>query len=312
MKLVTYRRTSGPVLTGVVVDDRVLDVTGCIAEMPITGEAAAHQLAAGVAAPASGIMRWLQSGEGKIDGLTSHVRRRISEPDARFDLLAGVQLCAPVPRPGKIIGVGRNYGDHAKEIGSAPMEKPRLFLKAPSSVIAPGVPVPRPAGVTQLDFEVELAVVIGTYARDVPESQALSAVAGYTILNDLSAREYQFGVTLPQTTFAKSMDGFTPMGPWLVTCDEIADPQTLRITCAVNGTPMQDGNTADMLFGVAALVSYCTRFMTLEPGDVIATGTPAGVGAFRHPPVYLQPGDRLRLEIARVGTLEHSIVQPGS
>lgn len=133
MKLVTYRRSTGPVLTGVVVDERVLDVSGCIVEMPITGEAAERQLAAGVAAPAGGIMRWLQSGEGKIDALASHVRRRIAEPDAKFDLLAGVQLAAPVPRPGKIIGVGRNYGDHAKEIGSTPMEKPRLFMKAPRS-----------------------------------------------------------------------------------------------------------------------------------------------------------------------------------
>lgn len=313
MKLVTYRRNdTAEVLTGVVLDERVLDVSAWIAGRRISHEAAGRQLAAGVAAPAGGILRWLQSGEDKIEALAAHVRQRMDQPGTFFDRLAGVRLAAPVPRPGKIVGVGRNYGDHAKEVGSAPLEHPRLFMKASSSVTAPGAPVPRPAGVTQLDFEAELAVVIGAYAKDVPQAQSLPVVAGYTIVNDVSAREYQFGAALPQTTFAKSMDGFTPMGPWLVTRDEIPDPQALRISCLLNGAPMQDGTTADMLFGVAALVSYCSRFMTLEPGDVITTGTPAGVGAFRQPPVYLQPGDRLRLEISRIGVLEHSVVQQGS
>jgi 2-keto-4-pentenoate hydratase/2-oxohepta-3-ene-1,7-dioic acid hydratase in catechol pathway len=175
-------------------------------------------------------------------------------------------------------------------------------------VAAPGAPVPRPAPVTKMDFEAELAVVIGGYGKDVPEAEALPLVAGYTIVNDLSAREFQFDIAPAQTTFAKSMDGFAPMGPWLVTRDEIPDPQTLEVSCWLNGARMQHGRTADMLFPVAFLISYISRFMTLEPGDVIATGTPAGIGAFRQPPVYLQPGDRLRFEVTGVGTMEHLIV----
>jgi len=132
-------------------------------------------------------------------------------------------------------------------------------------------------------------------------------VAGYTILNDVSAREFQFDVTPAQTTFAKSMDEFCPMGPCIVTVDEIADPQALSLQLRVNDELLQDGNTHDMIFDVAQLIEYISRFMTLEPGDVIATGTPAGVGAFRTPPRWLQPGDRLRLEIAPIGVLEHSI-----
>jgi 2-keto-4-pentenoate hydratase/2-oxohepta-3-ene-1,7-dioic acid hydratase in catechol pathway len=149
--------------------------------------------------------------------------------------------------------------------------------------------------------------VIGGYGKHVPEAGALSLVAGYTILNDLSAREFQFDIQPPQTTFAKSMDGFAPMGPWLVTRDDIPDPQTLDVSCWLNDTRMQHANTNDMLFPVATLIAYVSRFMTLEPGDVIATGTPAGIGAFRTPPVYLQPGDRLRFEVSGVGSMEHLI-----
>jgi 2-keto-4-pentenoate hydratase/2-oxohepta-3-ene-1,7-dioic acid hydratase in catechol pathway len=150
-------------------------------------------------------------------------------------------------------------------------------------------------------------VVIGEFVANAPRAHALEAVAGYTVLNDLSAREFQFDVAPPQTTFAKSMDGFCPMGPWLVTRDEVPDPQALELTCFVNGERMQYGRTADMMFPVDRLIEYVTQFMTLEPGDVIATGTPAGVGAFRKPPVWLQPGDRVRMEISRIGVLEHRI-----
>ena len=158
-----------------------------------------------------------------------------------------------------------------------------------------------------MDFEAELAVVIGVYASHVARARALEVVAGYTVLNDLSAREFQFDVSPPQTSLAKSMDGFCPMGPWLVTKDEIPDPQTLEIRCDVNGKTMQHGHTSEMIFPVDRLIEYISGFVTLEPGDVIATGTPAGVGAFRKPPVWLQPGDRIRIEISRVGTLEHAI-----
>ena len=149
--------------------------------------------------------------------------------------------------------------------------------------------------------------MIGSVASNVPRAQALDMVAGYTVLNDLSAREFQFDVSPPQTTFAKSMDGFCPMGPWLVTADEIADPQALEISSYLNDAPMQQGNTADMLFPVDCIIEYLSQFMTLEPGDVIATGTPAGSGAFRDPAIRLKPGDRVRIEISQIGILEHGI-----
>ena len=167
--------------------------------------------------------------------------------------------------------------------------------------------VHRPAGVIKLDYEIELGVVIGKRTKLVSRAQALQSVAGYTIVNDVSAREFQFDVSPAQTTFAKSMDAFCPMGPWIVTADEIADPQNLELTLQVNGGVLQRGSTHDMIFDVAYLIEYISRFMTLEPGDVIATGTPAGVGAFRTPPRWLIPGDRLRLEIERIGVLEHAI-----
>lgn len=307
MKIITYRKAGGPVQTGVVIGDRVLNINAWISTLPVSAEAQQRNAAAGVAAPASGVMRWLQSGKEAIEALSAHMRSAETDPSTRYDLMKDVQLYAPIPRPGKIIGVGRNYADHAKETGVSPFEKPRLIFKMSSSVAAPGAPVPRPAAVTKMDFEAELAVVIGGYGKNVLEADALLLVAGYTILNDLSAREFQFDIQPAQTTFAKSMDGFAPMGPWLVTRNDIPDPQTLDVSCWLNGIQMQHANTSDMLFPVATLIAYVSHFMTLEPGDVITTGTPAGIGAFRTPPVYLQPGDSLRFEITGVGSMEHQI-----
>ena len=307
MKIVTYRTGASAILTGVVVDDRVLDITAWVADLATSQEAQQHHLLTGAPSPVGGIMRWLQSGHQAIEALASHVRTALNDRNSSFHLLSSVTLYAPVPRPGKIIGVGRNYADHAKETGVAPFENPRIIFKMSSSVAAPGAPLPRPTSVTKMDFEAELAVVIGGYGKNVARHEALSLVAGYTVLNDLSAREFQFDVSPAQTTFAKSMDSFAPMGPWLVTRDEIPDPQTLEVFCWLNGVQMQHGRTVDMLFPVATLIAYLSQFMTLEPGDEIATGTPAGIGAFRKPPVYLQPGDRLRFEVTQVGTMEHLI-----
>ena len=220
-----------------------------------------------------------------------------------------IRLLAPVPHPDKILGVGRNYGAHAAEGGLQRQEQPRIFAKLGNSVIGPDAPIIRPKGIVKLDWEVELAAVIGRRMRAIAERDALAHVAGYTILNDISARELQFDVSPPQTTFAKSMDGFTPMGPVLVTADEFGDPQDVGLRCFVNGALMQEGNTRDMIFSIANILSYLSRFMTLEPGDIIATGTPAGVGHFRSPPVYLQPGDVVRLEIDRIGVLENCVVE---
>ena len=307
MKIITYRTAGGAVSTGVVVDERVLDISAWIAGSALSEDALKHHAQAGVVSASGGIMRWLQSGSAAIEALADHVRQALANATTPFELFSSVTLYAPVPRPGKIIGVGRNYADHAKETGVAPFEVPRIIFKVPSSVAAPGVAVVRPPSVTKMDFEAELAVVIGGFGKNVDVANALSLVAGYTVLNDLSAREFQFDISPAQTTFAKSMDGFCPMGPWLVTRDEIPDPQTLQVSCWLNGVQMQQGHTSDMLFPVATLIAYVSRFMTLEPGDVIATGTPAGIGAFRKPPVYLQPGDRLRFEVTQVGVMEHLI-----
>lgn len=309
MKVVTYRLSGDALIrTGVVLEgQRLLDMTAWIAALPVSAASRAHLAAAGVEAAAGGVLRWLQSGRDALPALAAHVKALAGKSTASLAELQDVELLAPVPRPGKIIGVGRNYADHAKETGVQPFEVPRIIFKMPSSVAAPGAPVARPAGVTKMDFESELAVVIGRYGKDVPEGEALAFVGGYTVLNDLSAREFQFDVSPAQTTFAKSMDGFAPMGPWLVTPDEIADPQALDVCCWLNGQPMQHGHTADMLFPVAHLIAYISRFLTLEPGDVITTGTPAGIGAFRQPPVYLQPGDELRLEVSQVGAMTHRI-----
>ena len=228
MKIITYRKDGGPVSTGVVIGEDVLDITAWIAALALSGQAEQHHATAGTAPPSGGIMRLLQAGSCALDMLAMHVQKAQTPSQLPTSTcpLKDVQLYAPVPRPGKIIGVGRNYADHAKETGVTPFESPRIIFKMPSSVAAPGAAVARPASVIKMDFEAELAVVIGSYGKDVTESQALALVAGYTILNDLSAREFQFDVSPAQTTFAKSMDGFAPMGPWLVTADEIEDPNT--------------------------------------------------------------------------------------
>ena len=299
MKLVSFRAQGGAAHVGVVVDGRVVDVEQQVAQLPVPAEVTERLAGHGLAPAAGGMLRLLQAG--------GDAWRQLRTAGGPAVALADVLLLAPVPRPGKIVAVGRNYADHAKETGVKPFEKPRIISKLPSSVCAPGSRVVRPAGVSKLDFEVELAVVIGTFAQRVPMAHALAHVAGYTVLDDVSAREFQFDLSPAQTTFAKSMDDFCPMGPWLVTRDEITDPQALELSCHVNGRSMQHGHTADMLFPVARLIEYISNYMTLEPGDVIATGTPAGIGAFRNPPVWLQPGDHVRMEISGIGVLEHEI-----
>ena len=304
MRLASFRGAGGEPRSGAVVRDRVIDLTDFVTALGVPTDHAAALADLGLAVPPGGMLRLLYAGPEAMRRVAAHVAALTRDPGQP---LAETPLLAPVPRPGKIVAIGRNYADHAKETGVDPFEKPRIISKLPSSVVGPGAVVQRPAPVTKLDFEAELAVVIGAFASSVPQARALEVVAGYTALDDVSAREFQFDVSPPQTTFAKSMDGFCPMGPWLVTKDEIPDPQTLEVACFVNGEAMQRGHTKDMIFPVDRLIAYITRYMTLEPGDVIATGTPAGVGAFRKPPVWLKPGDRVRIEVSRIGTLEHTI-----
>lgn len=216
--------------------------------------------------------------------------------------LADLELLAPVPRPGKIVAAGVNYTSHGTEQAKDPPDHPVLFAKMPTAVIGDGAEIRWSPALTQaVDFEAELAVVIGRTCRRVSESEALTFVAGYTCLNDVSARDLQYSDK--QFVRGKSLDTFAPMGPWLVTANDIADPQALHIRCLVNGEVMQDASTAEMIFGVAHLVSFCSQAFTLEPGDVIATGTPAGVGWFREPKQMLHDGDEVVIEIEGIGRL---------
>jgi len=218
--------------------------------------------------------------------------------------ITSAELLAPVPRPGKVVAIGRNYREHAAEEGVDPPTAPLIFAKWPSSVIGHGAEIRWDPGLTgEVDYEAELAVVIGRRARNVGIDEALDHVLGYTCLDDVSARDLQFGDG--QWVRGKSLDTFCPMGPWIVTTDEIPDPQQLAIRCLVDGEILQDSNTSQMYFTVAEVVSYCSRSFTLEPGDVIATGTPSGVGAFRKPPRFLRDGERVTVEIEGIGALEN-------
>jgi 2-keto-4-pentenoate hydratase/2-oxohepta-3-ene-1,7-dioic acid hydratase in catechol pathway len=219
---------------------------------------------------------------------------------------AAVTLLAPLPRPGKIICVGLNYSDHCREQGIEPPAYPMLFSKFANAVSDPGQAVVRPTATEKLDLECELAVVIGRRAKSIGPEEAMEHVFGYTILNDVTMRDLQRDDG--QWLRAKGSDGFAPMGPALVTREEIPDPQRLRLGSSVNGETWQDSSTAEMVFDVATLVAFASRTITLESGDVIATGTPAGVGHFQEPPRYLQDGDIMRCEIEGIGVLENRVV----
>jgi len=217
-----------------------------------------------------------------------------------------LKLCVihPPLRPGKILCVGRNYAEHAKELGNAVPDAPLIFLKAPSAVIADGETITwRSTTTQQVDWEGELAVVIGKRCKNISEADAPQYIYGYSIANDVSARDLQDKE--PQWARAKSLDTFCPLGPVVVTRADIPDPQALRVRTEVNGEVMQDGSTADMIHGVYALVSYISQWFTLEPGDVILTGTPSGVGKGRKPPVFLKDGDVVRVTIDGIGTLSN-------
>jgi len=213
---------------------------------------------------------------------------------------------APVPRPGKIVCVGLNYRDHAEESGLAVPATPVIFSKFSSCVIAPGEPVVIPRTSEKVDFEAELAVVIGKHAKNVRGERAYDYVLGYTVFNDVTARDFQFGDG--QWQRGKSCDTFAPMGGTIVTTDEIPDPHTLRIKLTINGTTMQDSNTSQLIFSIPQIIEFITQSTSLEPGDVIATGTPAGVGFARKPPVFLQAGDVMDIDIEKIGGLGNPVV----
>ena len=242
-----------------------------------------------------------QIGDGALSML--HVISGAVTLPAKRTAMLSTQTLAPL-RPGKILAIGRNYADHAAELGSKPPAKPLVFAKYPTCVIGDGEAIRWKTSITQqVDWEVELAVVIGKTAQDVPEADAYQHIFGYTVANDISARDLQD--TEGQWTRAKGQDTFCPLGPCIVTRDDIPDPHTLNLRTEVNGTLMQDANTRDMIFKVPFLVSYLSQTFTLEPGDIILTGTPSGVGKGMTPPRYLGAGDVLRSSIEGIGSIEN-------
>jgi 2-keto-4-pentenoate hydratase/2-oxohepta-3-ene-1,7-dioic acid hydratase in catechol pathway len=216
--------------------------------------------------------------------------------DGEAYALADVRLLAPIIRPRAIFGIGLNYAEHAREQGRDLPERPMVFMKLPTSSVPPSGPIRRPAVVRQLDYEAELVLVIG----------AEGEIAGYAVADDVTARDLQHAE--PQWTRANGFDTSCPWGPWITTVDEVPDAEALRITSHVNGEPRQDSSTADLVFGPQALVDFIAETCTLEPGDIILTGTPQGVGEAMDPPRFLEPGDTVRIEVEGLGVLEHSVL----
>jgi 2,4-didehydro-3-deoxy-L-rhamnonate hydrolase len=285
MRLIAYRASDGGEALGVIAGERWLPAGELLADGP-------------------------DSMQALIDGGAAALERlRAAADPARIAAVgrpvADAPLLAPVGRAGKVVAIGRNYREHVNEEGVDPPTAPLVFAKWPSCIVGPGAEIRWDPGLTsQVDYEAELAVVIGRTARRVAERDALDHVLGYTCLNDVSARDLQFGDG--QWVRGKSLDTFCPIGPVLVTGDEIGDPQDLDIECRIGDRVVQRANTALMYFGVAALISYCSQAFTLDPGDVIATGTPGGVGIFRQPPVLLTDGDEVSVEIERIGRLSNT------
>lgn len=282
MRIAHFRHGSTSRL-GVVVDDQVNDLAASAPDLPTDPLAF---LAAGPDALAAA--------------------RRATETAPAWLPLADVRLLAPVPRPGKFVAMALNYRDHLEETGMEPPTFPTFFTKQSTCVVGPGDDVEVPRVSDLVDYEGELAVVIGTRCRHVPAADALSVVAGYTIVNDVTVRDWQ--MKTPTMMIGKSFDTHGPMGPWVVTTDELPDPQALRLRTLVNGEVLQDGNTKDMIFDIATQIATLSTAMTLEPGDVISTGTPAGVGIMRKPPILLKAGDVVRIEIEGIGALENPVV----
>jgi 2-keto-4-pentenoate hydratase/2-oxohepta-3-ene-1,7-dioic acid hydratase in catechol pathway len=297
MRLATYDRDGEP---------RAALVTG---EYVIDAADAAE--ATGTSLP-SDMLSLIEEGDASLGALRAIIDACESDENVRIEHerpLSSVRLLAPVPRPGRnIVCVGLNYAEHASEsaVTQGIPEVPVFFTKPASTVIGPEAAIPWHGHVSRrIDWEVELVAVIGKQGRDIAEGEALDYVFGYTVGNDVTARDLQR--RHQQWYKGKGLDGFCPLGPWIVTRDEIPDPQDVHLSLRVNGDAKQDAHTSDMIFSVAALVSSWSQGMTLEPGDLLMTGTPSGVGFARKPPEYLQPGDVVEAEIGKIGVLRNTV-----
>ncbi len=283
MKLVTFRGADGALRPGALIDSSVVDL----------------------AATDPGLPRSLRAilTEDRLPQVAQAIR---SPRAVRHDQF---ELAAPIPDPGKIICIGLNYRDHAAESAMAVPTEPVVFAKFGSSIAGPDEPIVLPRLSDQVDYEAELVAVIGRRAHETPESEALQHVAGYTLGNDVSARDWQLHKPGGQWILGKSFTNFAPLGPAITTADEVPDPQALEIQFRLNGERLQHSTTGQMIFSVAYLVSYLSQVMPLEPGDLIFTGTPPGVGFARKPPIYLKDGDVCEVEIEKLGTLHNRCVR---
>jgi 2-keto-4-pentenoate hydratase/2-oxohepta-3-ene-1,7-dioic acid hydratase in catechol pathway len=248
--------------------------------------------------------RWIGLG---LDGWEIHRRRATGASGARWPL-ADVRLLAPVSRPSKVLCVGRNYVEHAAEMGAEVAEEPIFFAKLPSAIIGPNDIIRLPAAAPRrVDYEAELAVVIGKKGREIPAGDAMGFVLGYTVANDVTARDWQVKKPGGQWMLGKSFDTFLPLGPWLVTADEVGEVGRLRVTCSISGEPVQDDTVDHMIFSIPELIAYVSRVATLEPGDLLLTGTPAGTGSSKAPPRWLGDGDVLETAIDGIGALANPV-----
>jgi len=283
MRLGTLLTADGPKLVGATLDNRCVDLCAIDPQLPSTLKGTlAHPegLAAAAGALAHGLLRG--------------------------PFVTG-KLAAPVGDPGKVICIGLNYRDHAAESGSPIPTEPVVFSKFSQAVIGPEEAIVLPRAAHEVDYEAELVVVIGKRGKNIPREAAWQHVAGYTVGNDVSARDWQKGRPGGQWLLGKTPDTFAPTGPWLVTADEIGDPHALRIQLRLNGETMQNSSTKELIFGIDHLIAHISQLVTLQPGDLVFTGTPPGVGAARKPPVFLKPGDRVEVEIEHVGVLKNVV-----
>lgn len=288
MKIATYQTNDGEVLLGAIVNDRVLAFADFAPQLPRTMEGL------------------LEAGPGALDAAREALKS--AKGGVR---LSDVKLLAPIRRPRKFLGIGFNYRSHIEEVRKKGLPIPDLsnqiwFNKQTSCIIGPYDPMHLPAVSEQFDYEVELGIVIGRRCRHVSPADARKAIAGYMIVNDASIRDWQ--LKTPTATLGKSFDTHGPTGPWLTTADEIADPEKLRVRTLVDGAVMQDGNTEELINGIDSMIAYLTTVMTLEPGDILATGTPHGVAAGRSPQTWLRVGQVVRCEIEGLGHIENPVI----
>ena len=281
MRLVTFGR-DGAIKAGAVVDDAVVDLSAADSAIP------------------TNMLDLLRGGEPMLTRAVNAVASGAARHPVR-----DVTLLAPIPRPGKALAIGLNYRDHAEESGQQLPKYPIVFSKVSSCITGPSAPIQRPRASTSVDWEAELVFVIGKEGRHIPAASALDHIAGFMCGNDVSVRDWQFHN--PTWMIGKGFDTHGPTGPWLVTQDEV-DASKLDIACYVNGERVQSSNTKNLIFGIGELVEYLSTAFTLEPGDIVFTGTPAGVGISRRPPVFLKHGDVVKVEIEGLGSLENLVV----